>query len=63
MKSENSEPVKVKADAVTVKADAGNEFSPPDVFDYILLDAECSHEGSLKHIQKYKSQWGLNSLE
>ncbi|CAD7972077.1 unnamed protein product [Amoebophrya sp. A25] len=32
------------------------------VFDLVLVDAECSHDGSLRHVEKYRSQWGLESM-
>eukprot|EP01023_Acetabularia_acetabulum_P022440 TRINITY_DN22078_c0_g1_i3.p1 TRINITY_DN22078_c0_g1~~TRINITY_DN22078_c0_g1_i3.p1 ORF type:complete len:494 (-),score=70.80 TRINITY_DN22078_c0_g1_i3:196-1677(-) len=31
-------------------------------FDYVLVDAECSHDGSIKHIEKYQTQWGIETL-
>jgi len=33
-----------------------------EAFDRVLVDAECSHDGSLKHIEKYKTQWGMDTL-
>eukprot|EP00929_Paragymnodinium_shiwhaense_P097633 TRINITY_DN59272_c0_g1_i1.p1 TRINITY_DN59272_c0_g1~~TRINITY_DN59272_c0_g1_i1.p1 ORF type:complete len:520 (-),score=74.34 TRINITY_DN59272_c0_g1_i1:676-2109(-) len=34
------------------------------MFDRVLVDAECTHDGSVKHIEKYRSQWGgLESLD
>ena len=34
-----------------------------EAFDYVLVDAECSHDGSITHIEKYRTQWGMDSLE
>ncbi|XP_015889744.3 rRNA (cytosine-C(5))-methyltransferase NOP2C isoform X2 [Ziziphus jujuba] len=31
-------------------------------YDKILVDAECTHDGSIKHIQKFE-QWGWKTLE
>ncbi|CAH2043038.1 unnamed protein product [Thlaspi arvense] len=31
-------------------------------YDKVLVDAECTHDGSIKHIQKFE-QWGWNTLE
>lgn len=28
------------------------------LFDRVLVDAECTHDGSVRHIEKYRSQWG-----
>ncbi|KAH7421718.1 hypothetical protein KP509_13G072700 [Ceratopteris richardii] len=33
-----------------------------DHYDKVLVDAECTHDGSLKHICKYE-QWGWETLE
>ncbi|KAG8386797.1 hypothetical protein BUALT_Bualt03G0186200 [Buddleja alternifolia] len=30
-------------------------------YDKVLVDAECTHDGSIKHIQKFE-QWGWNTL-
>ncbi|KAJ2157487.1 hypothetical protein GGF46_004459 [Coemansia sp. RSA 552] len=30
-----------------------------ELYDRVLVDAECTHDGSLAHIQKYKDQWHL----
>lgn len=32
-------------------------------FDFVLVDAECSHEGSVKHVAKYRSQWGVDTMD
>ncbi|CAK8991779.1 unnamed protein product [Durusdinium trenchii] len=43
------------------------EAFAPDVFDGVLVDAECAHDGSLKHIRKFFDERGktskLQSLE
>ncbi|KFK28278.1 hypothetical protein AALP_AA8G495700 [Arabis alpina] len=31
-------------------------------YDKVLVDAECTHDGSIKHIQKFE-QWGWSTLE
>eukprot|EP00927_Polykrikos_kofoidii_P059965 TRINITY_DN55047_c0_g1_i1.p1 TRINITY_DN55047_c0_g1~~TRINITY_DN55047_c0_g1_i1.p1 ORF type:complete len:483 (+),score=82.15 TRINITY_DN55047_c0_g1_i1:76-1524(+) len=34
------------------------------LFDRVLVDAECTHDGSVKHIEKYRLQWGgLDTLD
>jgi len=33
-----------------------------DLFDRVLVDAECTHDGSLRHIEKYRTQWGWATL-
>eukprot|EP00697_Spironema_sp_BW2_P002057 gnl/Spiro4/12765_TR6765_c0_g1_i1.p1 gnl/Spiro4/12765_TR6765_c0_g1~~gnl/Spiro4/12765_TR6765_c0_g1_i1.p1 ORF type:complete len:355 (+),score=72.35 gnl/Spiro4/12765_TR6765_c0_g1_i1:131-1195(+) len=35
---------------------------PAELFSKVLVDAECTHDGSLKHITKF-SQWGWESFE
>lgn len=32
------------------------------LFDLVLVDAECSHEGSVKHISKYLSHWKTETM-
>lgn len=34
----------------------------PERFDRVLVDAECTHDGSLRHIDKYRTQWGWETL-
>jgi 16S rRNA C967 or C1407 C5-methylase (RsmB/RsmF family) len=36
--------------------------SPPRLYDRVLVDAECSHDGSMKHIAKF-NVWGWDSFE
>mmetsp|Transcript_87868 Transcript_87868/g.247932 ORF Transcript_87868/g.247932 Transcript_87868/m.247932 type:complete len:497 (-) Transcript_87868:39-1529(-) len=31
-------------------------------FDRVLVDAECTHDASLRHIEKFGSQWGWETL-
>ncbi|KAL6516273.1 hypothetical protein OROGR_019578 [Orobanche gracilis] len=31
-------------------------------YDKVLVDAECTHDGSIKHIQKFEQQWGWTTL-
>ena len=43
--------------AKLIQAD-GRTFNDGEVYDKVLVDAECTHEGSVKHLQKFESQWG-----
>jgi 16S rRNA C967 or C1407 C5-methylase (RsmB/RsmF family) len=43
-----------------VEAD-GTSYQSDELFDKVLVDAECTHEGSLKHLQKYFSEDNKNS--
>ncbi|KAJ1894856.1 hypothetical protein LPJ66_004940 [Kickxella alabastrina] len=36
--------------------------SGTELYDRVLVDAECTHDGSLSHVQKYE-RWGLEKLE
>ncbi len=36
--------------------------TPSILFDRVLVDAECTHDGSVKHIEKFQSQWGVETL-
>lgn len=36
---------------------------PGQLYNRILVDAECTHDGSLKHIAKFASQWGWSTFE
>lgn len=31
-------------------------------YDKVLVDAECTHDGSIRHIQKFE-QWGWETLQ
>jgi 16S rRNA C967 or C1407 C5-methylase (RsmB/RsmF family) len=33
------------------------------LYNRILVDAECTHDGSLKHIAKFANQWGWSTFE
>lgn len=33
------------------------------LYNRILVDAECTHDGSLKHVAKFANQWGWSSFE
>ena len=35
----------------------------PPLFDRVLVDAECTHDGSAKHLAKFGTQWGWESFE
>jgi 16S rRNA C967 or C1407 C5-methylase (RsmB/RsmF family) len=34
-----------------------------DRFDRVLVDAECTHDGSLKHLLKFQTSWGWETFE
>ena len=36
---------------------------PGPLYNRILVDAECTHDGSLKHIAKFANQWGWSTFE
>lgn len=36
--------------------------TPEILFDRVIVDAECTHDGSVKHIEKFESTWGLDTL-
>lgn len=38
---------------ITVLTDDGLKYDSENLFDRVLVDAECTHEGSLKHIFKF----------
>ena len=33
------------------------------LYDKVLVDAQCTHDGSVKHLQKYRDDWGWKKLE
>jgi hypothetical protein len=39
------------------------EPCPESRYDRVLVDAECTHDGSFKHLHKYRGQWGMDSFE
>ena len=39
-----------------------NPISSKCLYDKILIDSQCSHDGSIKHILKYKHQFGWNKF-
>lgn len=41
---------------------AARDGGPP-LFDRVLVDAECTHDGSAKHLAKFGTQWGWESFE
>lgn len=41
----------------------GSQYDSEARFDRVLVDAECTHDGSLKHIVKFSTSWGWESLE
>lgn len=40
-------------DKIEVLEEDGLKFKSEKLFDRVLVDAECTHEGSLKHIFKF----------
>ena len=56
--------------ALTASLDGGYDgaSSPVDahsattLFDRVLVDAECTHDGSLKHVDKFRTTWGMDTL-
>jgi hypothetical protein len=41
---------------------SGGERGGARLYDCVLVDAECTHDGSVKHITKF-DQWGWDSFE
>jgi 16S rRNA C967 or C1407 C5-methylase (RsmB/RsmF family) len=44
----------------------GREFTDQqeeEGFDRVLVDAECTHDGSIKHLLKFQDQWGWETFE
>jgi 16S rRNA C967 or C1407 C5-methylase (RsmB/RsmF family) len=41
----------------------GREFEDTEGFDRVLVDAECTHDGSIKHLIKFQEQWGWETFE
>lgn len=35
----------------------------PVLFHRVLVDAECTHDGSVRHIQKFGTQWGWDTFD
>jgi 16S rRNA C967 or C1407 C5-methylase (RsmB/RsmF family) len=38
------------------------KFNDEEGFDKVLVDAECTHEGSLKHIYKFFKEEAINVI-
>jgi len=38
-------------------SDSGRASPPRALYERVLVDAECTHDGSLKHIAKFGAQW------
>ncbi len=53
---ENSKQEEEEAARAKVKA-------AQNAYDFVIVDAECSHDGSMKHIEKYRTKWGLSQLD
>eukprot|EP01025_Chloroclados_australasicus_P025314 TRINITY_DN252_c23_g1_i1.p1 TRINITY_DN252_c23_g1~~TRINITY_DN252_c23_g1_i1.p1 ORF type:complete len:454 (+),score=22.24 TRINITY_DN252_c23_g1_i1:63-1424(+) len=52
-----------KQEVTTCSSSPPSQDVQDGTFDYVLVDAECSHDGSIKHIDKYRTQWGMKTLE
>ena len=44
-------------------SESGRASPPRALYERVLVDAECTHDGSLKHIAKFGAQWGWDTLE
>eukprot|EP01083_Nonionella_stella_P026626 73333_1 len=33
------------------------------LYDKVLVDAQCTHDGSVRHLKKYRDEWGWNKLQ
>ncbi len=53
---ENSKQEEEEAARLKIEAAEGT-------YDFVIVDAECSHDGSMKHIEKYRTKWGLKELD
>lgn len=40
-------------EVISVKIADAVTFDEPEAYDRVLIDAECTHEGSIKHIKKF----------
>eukprot|EP00921_Rhytidocystis_pertsovi_P015005 GHVQ01024035.1.p1 GENE.GHVQ01024035.1~~GHVQ01024035.1.p1 ORF type:complete len:514 (+),score=104.06 GHVQ01024035.1:72-1613(+) len=40
-----------------------SDVKPTYLFDRVLVDAECTHEGSIRHLDKFASRWGVETFE
>jgi 16S rRNA C967 or C1407 C5-methylase (RsmB/RsmF family) len=36
---------------------------PTELYDRVLVDAECTHDGSILHMQKFEQNWGWDAFE
>eukprot|EP00698_Gefionella_okellyi_P009660 TRINITY_DN2475_c0_g2_i2.p1 TRINITY_DN2475_c0_g2~~TRINITY_DN2475_c0_g2_i2.p1 ORF type:complete len:232 (+),score=64.12 TRINITY_DN2475_c0_g2_i2:601-1296(+) len=50
-------------DSVSFGAAPVSVGSPVRLYDRVIVDAECTHDASIKHILKYKEQWGWHTME
>ena len=55
------EAVYIAAPAAPAQA-AARVAAAPTWYDRVLVDAQCTHDGSVKHIAKYATQWGWESF-
>lgn len=46
-------------DFIELKECDGTKFESGKLYDKILVDAECTHDGSLKHLKKYLPEYNL----
>ena len=43
-------------DRIKVVVEDGTKFESEEFFDRVLVDAECTHEGSVKHLKKFTKE-------
>ena len=56
-------PSVLKAAAAAAAAAADEASGKRTLYDRVLVDAECTHDGSIRHLEKYATCWGWDSLE
>ncbi|CAE8676365.1 unnamed protein product [Polarella glacialis] len=50
-------------EAAEVEASQPSRPAPSlQLFDRVLVDAECTHDGSWRHLEKFRTQWGWDTL-
>lgn len=53
---------KAKAETAAATADTADRADRNESYDRVLVDAECTHDASCRHLEKFRTQWGLDSL-
>ncbi|CAL1155794.1 unnamed protein product [Cladocopium goreaui] len=53
---------KAKAETAAATADTADRADRNESCDRVLVDAECTHDASCRHLEKFRTQWGLDSL-